>query len=191
MKTIYKIDGTKQPDLERGLMRVGLVPISFNEPLSEEEIVYLVDSQSPQDKRSLENGDTTFSIKRKAAFSNRYGTVTLIDHDLVKVQKVKSDPLVIIDENIPNTLSSCVREILEEEVKVDIIKSVLSSVESEDFKTSVMDLARITGEEPEVVYNNCVNAITQSCVNGIKRLGIAPMKSARVESQGRSEGIYI
>jgi hypothetical protein len=40
------------------------------------------------------------------------------------------------------------------------------------FKTSVKDLARITGENPNVVYNRCINTLVKSCVGGFKRIDV-------------------
>lgn len=182
MKTILQINGTRKEDLDRGLVEAGLIPISFDEPTPENEIVDLVGTLSPEDRRRMANGELRFDIKSRTEFATRNGTVTVIDFDTVKNQKFKSDPLVIIEEITPGTLTPLVNGIAKDAIKVDIVKSAALSMDSDGFKTSVMDLARITGEDPNVVYAKCVKVMIKSFTVGLKRLDMMEERISEKES---------
>ncbi|MBS3913040.1 MAG: hypothetical protein KG003_00930 [Bacteroidetes bacterium] len=184
MRTVIKIEETKQPEVVDGLTKNGLTLVSLDEPCLENEVACVANTLDPQDKRGIANGKIRLDIKSRAKFANSKGTVTSIDFDLVKIQRVKSDPVIIVDEAIPGTLSVLVKEILKDIVKVDIVKAALLSMDSDSFKNSVMDLARITGEDPDIVYTRCVKTLIKSCTLGLKRLNMIAVEIEKEPIEG-------
>lgn len=195
-QTTFQMDGTRQQAVVDGFRKVDLFEISSNEQLTEEQTACVVDTLSPQNKQKVANGDAVIRLKSMAKFQNEYGTVTSIDYDLVKVRKMGLrdllawDPVIIVEEKIPGILSELVRAILEETIKVDIIKAAIVSIDSDAFKTSVSDLARLTGEDPDETYRKCVSAIMQSCIIGMQRLDMFSEEPTEDEMQDRREGVY-
>ncbi|QLH08581.1 hypothetical protein [Candidatus Nitrosotenuis sp. DW1] len=190
METIYQIYGTKKEDLEKGLIGAGLIQVSSGQSLQEDDAIDLVDTLSPEDRRKLANDELRFDIKSRTEFENKDGTVTVIDYDVVKNRKFKIDPLVKIKERKPGTLIPWVLKIITHEIEVSIVKDALLSIDSDEFKTSVMDLARITGEEPTRLYEKCVTAIMQSCIIGMQRLELFSEEPPEEQMQDRREGVY-
>lgn len=172
-KTIFQIDGSKQQDVINGLRKAGYRLASLNKPVPQGEVADIIKTLNATEKRNLSSGRSRIVPRGRAEFADRDGSVTSIDFDIEEEQIVRVDPVVIVREKVPNTVSLLVKEILEEIVTVDIIKAALVSVSSRKFKTSVKDLARITGEEPNVVYNRCVNTLVKSCVSGFKRIDVS------------------
>lgn len=172
-KTVSQIDGSKQQDVVKGLRKAGFRLASLNRPVPQDEIADIVKTLSNTEKRNLSSGRARIVPRGRAEFSDKNGSVTSIDFDIEEEQMVRVDPVIIVKETVPNTVSLIVREILEEIVTVDIIKAALVSVSGRKFKTSVRDLARVTGEEPNVVYNRCVNTLVRSCVSGFKRIEVS------------------
>lgn len=171
-KTVFQIDGSKQNDIVRGLRKAGFRPASINNPLPAEEVRDILGTLSASTRRKLSTGDASLIPRERAEFSNGEDSVIVDDFNIEEVQRVRSDPVVIVRERIPNTTSLIVREILEETVTIDIIRYALVSVTSGRFKTSVRDLARITNENPNIVYNRCINTLIKSCVAGFKRIDV-------------------
>lgn len=193
MQTTFQIEGTKQQALVDGFRKVGLFEISSNEQLTEEQTTCVVDTLSPQNKQKVANGDAVISLKSMVKFQNEYGTVTSIDYDLVKVRKMRLrdllawDPVIIVEEKIPGILSEIVRAKLEEMIRVEIIKAAIVSIDSDAFKTSVADLARLTGEDSNETYRKCVTAIMQSCIIGMQRLDMFSEEPPEEEIQQGKE----
>lgn len=192
----FSVKGTKQQAVVNGLTKAGLSRVSFDEPLLENEVACIVDTLSPQDRQRLANGDIAIGLKSKAKFKNEHGTVTSIDFDLVKVEKagwgfvMNWDPVVIVEETIPGILSELVRTILEWAIKIDIIDAALVSIDSDAFKTSVVDLARLAGKDPYQVYEKCVTAIMQSCIIGMQRLDVFSDKPVEEQTRYGNEEVY-
>lgn len=171
-KTVYQIDGSKQKDIVNGLRKAGFRLASMNSPIPTEEVRDILGTLSASIRRKLSTGDAEFIPRERAEFTNGEDSVAVNDFDIQDRQRVQTDPVVIVLEKVPNTTSLIVREILEETVTIDIIRYALVSVTGTKFKTSVKDLARITNENPNIVYNRCINTLVKSCVAGFKRIDV-------------------
>lgn len=172
VKTIFQIDGSKQPDVVSGLKKAGFRLASMNKPIPTGELRDVLSTLGDRTRLMLGTGEAFFIPKGRAEFLNGDDSVTVNDFDIAENQTFRNDPVVIVVERIPGRTSRVVKEILEETVTVDMIKCALSSVTSRKFKTSVADLARITREDPDVVYNRCINTLVKSCVTGFKRIDV-------------------
>lgn len=171
-KTIFQIDGSKQQDVVGGLKKAGFRLASMNKPIPTGELRDVLTTVDGRTRRMLGTGAASFIPKGRAEFLNGDDSVTVNDFDIAENQTLRNDPVVIVVERIRGRTSRVVQEILEETVTVEIIKSALISVTSRKFKTSVMDLARVTREDPNVVYNRCINTLVRSCVAGFKRIDV-------------------
>lgn len=171
-KSIFQIDGSKQEDVDGGIGKAGFRLVSTNKPVPQNEIRDILSTLGGKVRRSLSSGDAELVPRARDEFTNGRDTIVVNDFDIIEAQRTTSDPVIIVYETVPNTTSLIVREILEEVVTIDVIKSALLSTTNRKFKTSVNDLARITGESPAKVYERCVNILVRSCVSGFKRIDI-------------------
>lgn len=171
-KTVFQIDGSKQADVVKGIRKAEFDLVSMNRPMRRDEVRDILGTLSDRVRRSLSTGAASFIPRGRAEFSNGDDSVTVNDFDIKENQTTRPDPVIIVMEQIPGRTSSIIKEILEETVTVDIIKAALLSVTSRKFKNSVKDLARITNENPNAVYNRCINTLVKSCVSGFRRLDI-------------------
>lgn len=171
-KSTFQIDGSKQEDVVRAIRRSGFQTVSIDKPVPQNEIRDILSTLGNKIRRSLSSGDSELVPRAREELTDGRDTVVVNDFDIVAAQKVRSDPVIIVCETVPNTTSLIVKEILEEVVTIDMIKSALVSTTGRKFKTSVNDLARITNESPAKVYEKCMSILVRSCVSGFKRIDI-------------------
>ncbi|WP_182129247.1 hypothetical protein [Nitrosopumilus sp. b3] len=182
-KSVFSIEGTKQEPIVGGIERAGYNLISLNNPVSTDAIRDIIGTLGTSVRNSLSAGRAELIPRASAMFSKDGDTINVIDFDVQDIQQTYSDPIIIVTEQIPGRTSNLIKEILEDVVKIDIIKNSLLSLDSIQFKTSIDDLARLKKEDPRETYNRCVTSLIRSCVGGIKTLDIDAFELTTVPRQ--------
>ncbi|QLH11232.1 hypothetical protein [Nitrosarchaeum sp. AC2] len=175
-KTIFSIEGSHQDDVVNGIKKAGYNLASLNNPVSLDAIRDIIGTLSTSFRNQLSTGRAELIPRGSAVFSKDGDSINVIDFDVQARQREYSDPVIIVIEQIPGRTSNIIKEILEDVVKIDIIKNSLLSLDSRQFRTSVNDLARINCEDPRETYNRCVTSLVRSCVSGIKTIDIDPFE---------------
>jgi len=165
-----QVDGTTLEDFARAAHETGIVQTSFNRPLEEEEYNVVVDSLSSPERRSVRSGRMRIIPRERRTFRSGMDTITGIDFDIVEQERVRrTDPIFIFRGPTAENTAVVVREILERQVSVDIIKTgLLKGIHSTEFFTSVVDLARIRDLDPNEVYADSVKKILSGSVRAMR-----------------------
>lgn len=175
-ETTFSIEGSQQNDVVNGIRKAGYNLVSLNKPIATDTVRAIFGTLSSSVRNRLSSGNAEFIPRGSAVFSKDSDSIGVYDFDIQERQRIDSDPVIVVYEKIPGRTSNLIKEILEDVIKVDIIKSALKSVNDSQFKTSINDLARICNENPNVVYDRCIKFLITSCVSGIRTIDVNEAK---------------
>lgn len=190
-ESIFSIDASKLEDISEGLRNAGFYQTSVNEPVPTREIRDIISTLSSKEREKLAEGDAQLITRGRTTFTNGGDDISINDFDLVDVERVRTDPVISVREKVKGRTSDVVREILEDVVKVDVLKFGLKSILSRQFKTSVADLARLEGISPKLLYRKYCDILITSCVRGVKADRLDIEKILRPELVGRKTKLEV
>jgi len=190
-ESIFSVDASKLEDISEGLRNAGFYQTSVNEPVPTREIRDIVSTLSAKEREKLAEGDARLITRGRTTFTNGGDDIAINDFDLVDVERVRTDPVISVREKVKGRTSGVVREILEDVVKVDVLKFGLKSILSKQFKTSIADLARLEGTSPKLLYQKYCDILIASCVRGVKADRLDIEKILRPELVGRKTKLEV
>lgn len=169
---IYRANGTTLQNTSRALGKAGIFQTSYNQDLRPEDRRAVLESIPRQQLEEVMNGDLRVIPRETRTFSSGRDTITGIDFDVVQNQRntiEDSDPIYIIRGPTAEKTAEIVREILEEQVSIDVLTNGFANgIDSIEFETSINDLAGLQGKDPRKVRQECIDLLIASSVNAMR-----------------------
>lgn len=171
-QVIYRANGTKLEDSAKAFRKAGIFQTSYNQDLRPEDRRAVLESIPRQQFEEVMNGDLRVIPRETRTFSSGRDIITGIDFDVIQNQRntvEDSDPIYIIRGPTAEKTAEIVREILEEQVSIDVLTNGFANgIDSIEFETSINDLAGLQGKDPRKVRQECIDLLIASSVNAMK-----------------------
>jgi hypothetical protein len=126
-------------------------------------------------------------VTRRAEYAHGEDRVVVLDFTVRRVRARKilaTDPIVVVEEEVPGRTSAIVEELLDEANDVDVVYNAIHfGITSNAFAICAQDKARLLRMNPQEVYEYYSEMFTRACIEAIK--------NERCKQKPLSRGIQI